>query len=174
VEASQKPIREDVSRYLDLLDLTTDGHARQLIVDMATEESTVPAKLDIRQPLTPLSVVLVVEDDLLVREAAEVLIQDLGHRTLSASDMDEARSILRSPHRIDGLFTDIYLKAAILGGCMLAREAIALRPKLHVLYTTGAFVTDKMSALLVEGAQLLRKPYTERQLQEAIGHLLAP
>jgi hypothetical protein len=31
------------------------------------------------------------------------------------------------------------------------REALALRPNLRVLYTTGNAVTDKMKALLIEG-----------------------
>ncbi len=84
-----------------------------------------------------MAVILVVEDDVFIREIAEMMIQDWGHDTLSASDVDEALSLLRSPQHIDALFTDIYLKNAVLGGCELARQAITLRPELRVLYTTG-------------------------------------
>src|ERR1022692_3440560 len=91
-----------------------------------------------------MAVILIVEDDVFIREIAEMMIQDLGHHTLSASDVDEALSHLRSPQHIDALFTDIYLKTAIFGGCELAHEAIKLRPILRVLYTTGNSVTDKM------------------------------
>jgi CheY-like chemotaxis protein len=119
-----------------------------------------------------MAVILIVEDDAFIRELAEMIIQGWGHDTLSAGDVDEALSILRSPQRIDVLFTDIYLKKAILGGCDLARQAIKLRPKLRVLYTTGNFVTESIKSLLIEGAQCLRKPYTERQLQNAIESLL--
>ena len=94
-----------------------------------------------------MAVILVVEDDVFIREVAEMMIQDWGHETLSAGDVDEALSFLRSPQHIDALFTDIYLKAAVHGGCDLARQAIALRPDLRVLYTTGNRVTDKMKAL---------------------------
>jgi DNA-binding NtrC family response regulator len=120
-----------------------------------------------------MAVILVVEDDVFIREIAEIMIQDWGHRTLSASDVDEALSLLRSPQHIDALFTDIYLKTAVLGGCELAREAISLRPKLRVLYTTGNSITDKMKALLVEGAYFLRKPYTQHQLQDSVEGMLA-
>jgi CheY-like chemotaxis protein len=120
-----------------------------------------------------MSVILVVEDDVFIREIAEMMIQDWGHRTLSASDVDEALSLLRSPQHIDALFTDIYLKTAVLGGCELARQAIALRPKLRVLYTTGNSVTDKMKALFVEGRHFLRKPYTPDQLQDSVEEMLA-
>ncbi len=120
-----------------------------------------------------MAVILIVEDDMFIREIAEMMIQDSGHHTLSASDVDEALSFLRSARHIDALFTDIYLKNLVLGGCDLARQAIKLRPKLRVLYTTGNFVTDKMKALFVEGTQFLRKPYTQHQLEDSVEELLA-
>src|SRR5450631_2085244 len=81
-----------------------------------------------------MAVILIVEDDIFIRDFAEMMIQDWGHRTLLASDVDEALSLLRSPQQIDALFTDIYLKKAVLGGYDLADEAIKLRPELRVLY----------------------------------------
>ncbi|HXL67243.1 MAG TPA: response regulator [Xanthobacteraceae bacterium] len=120
-----------------------------------------------------MAVVLIVVDDVFIREIAEMMIQDAGHQTLSASDVDEALLLLRSPQHIDALFTDIYLKVAVHGGCDLAHAAIALRPKLRVLYTTGNSITEKMKALLIEGTHFLRKPYTQNQLQNSVRDLLA-
>src|SRR5476651_1499835 len=120
-----------------------------------------------------MAVILIVEDDVFVRQIAELMIEDWGHNTLSASDVDEALSLLRSPQHVDALFTDIYLKTAVLGGCELAHRAIELRPKLRVLYTTGNFVTDKMKAQFVEGTHFLCKPYTQHQLQDSVENLLA-
>jgi len=120
-----------------------------------------------------MAIILVVEDDALIRMVAEMMIQDWGHETLSASDEDEALAILRSSQRIDALFTDIYLKASVLGGCNLASQAIALRPQLRVLYTTGNSLTEKMTALFVAGAHCLGKPYTQQQLQDSVAEMLA-
>jgi CheY-like chemotaxis protein len=120
-----------------------------------------------------MAVILIVEDDVFIREVAEMLIKDCGHQTLAACDVDEALTFLRSSQHIDALFTDIYLKTLVQGGCDLAHQAIALRPNLRVLYTTGNTVTDKMKALLIKGAHILRKPYTQHRLQNAIGELLA-
>ncbi len=120
-----------------------------------------------------MAVILIVEDDVFIREVAEMMIEGWGHQTLSASDVDEALTILRSPRHIDALFTDIYLKTAVLGGCELAIQAIALRPGLRVLYTTGNTITDKMKALLVEGTHFLHKPYTENQLEESVKTMFA-
>ena len=66
-----------------------------------------------------MAVILIVEDDVFIREVAEMMIQDWGHQTLAASDVDEALVFLRSPQHIDALFTDIYLKAWSLAGVNL-------------------------------------------------------
>jgi hypothetical protein len=67
---------------------------------------------------------------------------------------------IRSGQHIDALFTDIYLKDSILGGCELAHQAIALRPELRVLYTTGNFVTVGFSGTRL--AQHFALPTMER------------
>ena len=120
-----------------------------------------------------MSVILIVEDDVFLRDDAEMMIQDWGHDTLSASDVDEALSLLRSPQQIDALFTDIYLKNAVHGGYELAHQAIKLRLNLRVLYTTGHTINDKMKTLFVDGAHFLQKPYTQHQLQNSVKALLA-
>jgi|SRR5580692_10255937 CheY-like chemotaxis protein len=119
-----------------------------------------------------MAVILIVEDDVFVRQIAELMIDDLGHTTLSAFDLGDALSVLRSPRHIDALFTDIRLKTEVLGGCELAQRAVEVWPTLRVLYTTGNSITDKMKALFVEGAHFLPKPYTQDQLQDAVEKLL--
>jgi len=117
--------------------------------------------------------ILLVEDNVFIREVAEMIIQDLGHKTFSAGDEAEALLMLRSPQHLDALFTDIYLKEAVLGGCAVASEAHKLRPDLRILYTTGNSVTEKMRALFTAGSEFLLKPYSPKQLQDSVEHLLA-
>ncbi len=118
-------------------------------------------------------VILIVEDDVFIRELAETIIHEWGYQTFSAGDGDEALVLLRSPQHFDALFTDIYLKSAVLGGCELARQAIELRPQLRVLYTTGNSVTEKMKSLFAAGTHFLPKPYTLKQLQHSVEDLFA-
>ena len=120
-----------------------------------------------------MAVVLIVDDEVLILQFMEMMVQDLGHETLAASDMDEALAHLQSPQPIDALFTDIRLKSVVLGGFDLAHEAIKLRPELRVLYTTGSSMTEKMKALFVEGARFMQKPYTPDQLRNSMKELLA-
>jgi DNA-binding NtrC family response regulator len=101
------------------------------------------------------------------------MVGELGHGTFLASASDEAISHLRSSQQIDVLFTDIRLTTAAVGGCELAHQAIKLRPGLRVLYTSGSFKTDVMTAMFVEGARFLQKPYSMPQLQDSMNALLA-
>ena len=63
-----------------------------------------------------MAVILIVEDDVFIRDLAELIIQEAGHETLLASDVAEALLILNTPQTIDLLFTDIYLKKLVNGG----------------------------------------------------------
>lgn len=120
-----------------------------------------------------MAIILIVEDDVFTGLAAELMVGDLGHDTFLVSETDEAISHLRSSQQIDVLFTDIRLKTAVVGGCDLAHQAIKLRPGLRVLYTSGSFRTDKMTAMFVEGGRFLQKPYSKPQLQNSMNELLA-
>jgi CheY-like chemotaxis protein len=120
-----------------------------------------------------MAVILIVEDDGFLRDDAEMMIQDWGHEILSAGDVDEALSLLRSSQPIDALFTDIYLKKATLGGYELAQEAIKLRLNLRVLYTTANLIDETTKTMFVAGAHFLQKPYSRLQLQNSVGVLLA-
>ncbi len=119
-----------------------------------------------------MALILIVEDEMIVRLVAEMTLQRQGYKTLSAGDVDEAIELLRSPQHISALFTDIYLKTAPLGGCTLAHRALELRPDLKVLYTTGNVATQQMKSLFVDSAHFLPKPYSDDQLRDSMQVLL--
>jgi DNA-binding NtrC family response regulator len=119
-----------------------------------------------------MATVLIVEDDPIIRLAGENAMQEWGYQTLTASDVDEAMEILRSPQPIDVLFTDIYLKTEAHGGCDVARKGLDLRPDLRVLYVTGYTLIPKVRAMFVKDAECIGKPYTEAALKASIANLL--
>jgi DNA-binding NtrC family response regulator len=55
-----------------------------------------------------------------------------------------------------------------IDGLELAQKAVELCPSLRVIYTTGHGPTDGMTALFVEDAAFLPKPYMIKQLTEAV------
>ena len=119
-----------------------------------------------------MAIVLVVEDEEQVRVLAESILQEGGHRTISAANPEEALIVLRSDQPVDLLFVDLGMDEDFLGGIHLAQEAIKLRPGLPVLYTTGRGVTNAMKALFVEPYGFLAKPYRVTELMTALTNML--
>ena len=114
--------------------------------------------------------VLLVEDEPTVRALAESIIEALGYLILSAANAREAIALFQQDEPIDILFTDINLPdgSDAIDGLELARKAVELCPDLRVIYTTGHGQTDGMTARFVEDATFLPKPYTVKQLTEAV------
>jgi CheY-like chemotaxis protein len=114
--------------------------------------------------------VLVVEDEPTVRALAESIIEALGYMILSAANAREAIALFQQDEPIDILFTDINLPdgSDAIDGIELAQKAVELCPDLRVIYTTGGGQTDGMTALFVEDATFLPKPYTVKRLTEAV------
>lgn len=109
-------------------------------------------------------IVLVVEDDKLVRSYVLTQIESLGYTTLSANSGSEALAVLDSGAPVDLLFTDVIMPGA-MNGRELATEAQKRRPGLCVLFTSG--YTENaidQDGKLEQGILFLGKPYSRAQL----------
>jgi CheY-like chemotaxis protein len=117
-------------------------------------------------------VVLVVEDDIALLTLATSVIETHDFEALSAANAKEALALFEDGAAIDVLFTDINLPdgtSDALDGFELARRAVTLCPAgLRVIYTTGGGLTDGATALFVDGAMFLAKPYTHKNLIAAL------
>jgi PAS domain S-box-containing protein len=114
-------------------------------------------------------VVLVVEDDDLVRMAAADMVEALGFTALQAADAEEALEILGGGGRVDVLFTDIGLPG--MRGPELAAKAVGLRPRLKVVFASGYGETAETQD--IPAASHLGKPYQHSQLAEVLGKALS-
>jgi len=119
-----------------------------------------------------MATILIVEDEVFIRQNAGWTIEDLGHDILSACDLAEALVHLSASGHIHALFVDIRLNTLAHGGYDVANQAIKLRPGLRVLYTSGSHLTADMTSLFVSGGQFLQKPYSPTQLELSVGALL--
>ena len=117
--------------------------------------------------------ILLVEDDELVRRYAEDQLRGLGYRVIVARNGAQALDALRQNPHIDLLFTDVMMPGS-MNGRQLADAAVALRPALRVLYTSGYTENAIIHhGRLDPGIQLLNKPYTRaalaRKVRAALG-----
>jgi CheY-like chemotaxis protein len=111
-----------------------------------------------------MATVLIVEDQEQILALARSLLEEEGHKIFTAPNVGEALAILGGPEPIDALLVDIILNLDMQAGIELAKRAVALKPGLKVVYSTGLTLTDEMKGLLVPGAAILEKPYTLAQL----------
>jgi CheY-like chemotaxis protein len=118
----------------------------------------------------PGETLLVVEDNDDVRRLGVAALQSLGYRVLEAGDGPTALRILDAPDgaRIDLLFSDVILPGG-MSGHALADQAVARRPGLLVLFTSG-YTRNAMSqqGRLVTDVRMLPKPYTLESLATSI------
>jgi CheY-like chemotaxis protein len=114
-------------------------------------------------------VVLVVEDEPLVRGMIVEELADLGFQVLEADTGEAGLAVLQDGHPVDVLFTDIRLPGA-MDGWHLARAGRAHCPDLHVVYATGYTVER---SLQLPGSVFVTKPYRPSVIAETIRTLLA-
>jgi DNA-binding NtrC family response regulator len=119
-----------------------------------------------------MAVVLVVEDDEQVRVLAESVLQEAGHTVIAATGVDGAQALLDTEQSIDVLFIDLALGGDLEAGLRVAQEARVARPRLSVIYTSGAGVNAGMKAMFSEPCLFLAKPYNVEQLTKSVAYLL--
>ena len=112
--------------------------------------------------------VLVVEDDELVRRLTTRRLRYLGHDVLQAANSGEALQVFNEHPDVELLITDMIMPESLSGHelALLLREQA---PELQVIIASG--YSDELAALenlTEERMVLLRKPYDNYQLREAL------
>jgi PAS domain S-box-containing protein len=109
-------------------------------------------------------VVLVVEDDALVRRYVVTQVESLGYTTLEASNAAEALDVIGNAAAVDLLFTDVIMPGP-MNGRQLVDEALKRRPSLKTLFTSGYTENAIVHhGRLDSGVLLLAKPYRRSDL----------
>jgi CheY-like chemotaxis protein len=112
-------------------------------------------------------VVLIVEDDVLVRRHVVSQVQSLGYRTLAASNASEAEAIIAGEEKIDLLFTDVVMPGGV-NGRQLAIEAQRRRPFLRTLYTSGYAETAMVGDGHIDAGVLYRRADLAKMIRTAL------
>jgi signal transduction histidine kinase len=112
-------------------------------------------------------VVLVVEDEAVVRSLIVEELQELGYIALEAVDGPKGLEMLQSRRRIDMLITDIGLPG--LNGRQVADAARQLKPELKILFMTGYAENAALaSGFLEPGMEMITKPFAMEALATRI------
>jgi signal transduction histidine kinase/CheY-like chemotaxis protein len=145
------------------------GTSVKLYLPRLTEKSK-QARRRLRGPVQSRGsgeLVLVVEDDSLVRDQTSEAMRELGYAVLDSANAADALAILDRMPKIRLLFTDVVMPE--VDGKQLAEEALRRHPNLKVLFTTG-YTTNAVvhGGRLDPGVNLITKPFTLEQLAEKV------
>jgi len=113
-------------------------------------------------------VVLIVEDEFLLRIDAADVIAASGFDVIEASNADEAIEILERRPDIAVIFTDIQMPGS-MDGLKLARSVRGRWPPIKIVATSGLVHVTESD--LPEGGRFLPKPYSPAQVTGVLREL---
>jgi CheY-like chemotaxis protein len=122
--------------------------------------------MGLAEPRRP--VVLVVEDDYLLRLDAADMIRAADFEVIEAANADEAIAILESRNDIAVVFTDVQMPGS-MDGLRLARAVRGRWPPIKIITTSGQRIIEELD--LPEGGRFLPKPYNPTQVSGVLREL---
>ncbi|MDE2330600.1 MAG: response regulator [Bradyrhizobium sp.] len=119
-------------------------------------------------PETRRPVVLIVEDEMLLRIDAAEMIKAAGFEVVEAANADEAIEVLEARRDITVVFTDIQMPGS-MDGLKLARAVRGRWPPIKIIATSGRLNVREMD--LPEGGRFLAKPYSHANVARMLREL---
>jgi CheY-like chemotaxis protein len=139
--------------------LISFGHIGKRPVMMVLDHSSAPA------------VVLVVEDEMLLRMRAVDMVEDAGFTSVEAANADEAVAILESRSDIALLLTDIQMPGS-MDGLKLAHAVHERWPPIRIILVSGQLRLANID--IPADSRFFGKPLEAKEMiaemQEMIGH----
>ncbi|MDO7897550.1 hybrid sensor histidine kinase/response regulator [Pseudomonas citrulli] len=149
---SQKGVGTSAQLWLPLADTSAPEKT-------AIEATTAPAVQEL--------LVLVVDDDSLVLTSTRLLIEDLGHRVLSAHSGSQALELHARNPDIDLVITDMAMPQ--MDGAQLAKSLRDRQPDLPIILATG--YAERLEGFASELPRLT-KPFKQIDLVQVIGQAM--
>jgi two-component system cell cycle sensor histidine kinase/response regulator CckA len=117
-------------------------------------------------------IVLLVEDEAMVRAVAERALTRHGYTVLTAENGEAALEILDRVGHIDLMISDVVMPT--MDGPTTVREARKTRPDLPILFISGYAEEQLRKSIDLERVAFLAKPFSVQKLAEAARDALAP
>jgi two-component system cell cycle sensor histidine kinase/response regulator CckA len=115
------------------------------------------------------AVVLLVEDEEIVRTLATRVLEDEGYAVIAAESAANALCLIKEQRpKVDVILTDVVMPGAT--GPELVREILPLLQSPAVVYMSG--YTDNAIRELEPGAEFLAKPFSLASLSDILGRVV--
>ena len=148
------------------------GTQVNILLPVASTDGAVAAKDQHEEMRNGQGSILLVEDELDLRNVSAEFLSSLGYSVTCASSGPEALDLLATADQIDLVITDVVMPK--MSGREFANQLLQVRPNTRLLYVSG--YTDDIvlqSGISREGMFLLQKPYSLKQLARKVQTLMA-
>ncbi len=150
------------------------GTMFRIYLPLTQADAAAPPATGAAAPRAGKATILLVEDEVNVREFAAAVLQNDGYNVLQGKTGEHALEVWQwHSAKIDLLLTDVVLPGD-LSGPQMGALLMAEKPSLRVILTTG-YSCDSVTPLSSNGvlSLVLGKPYTPRILLKAVREALA-
>ena len=148
------------------------GTSVRIYLPAAEPEADASDGQALQEPVLPggSETILLVEDDERLRRVLSRRLSSLGYEVIEAENGAAGMAQVATRRDVALLFTDIVMPGGMTG-LDLAEAAVALRPDLKVLFTSG-YAAPEIARFGLESGAWLGKPYTADELAEKLRDVL--
>ncbi|MDH3342986.1 MAG: ATP-binding protein, partial [Gammaproteobacteria bacterium] len=115
-------------------------------------------------PVRGSGTILIVDDEPALVLLSKEILSSHGYKVLMAYSGSEALDIIKNENNVDLLFSDVLMPGG-MNGYELAEQALALRPDLKILFSSGYdgdnYMKEKKN---LQAFTLIKKPYSSNNL----------
>lgn len=161
-----------IERHGGLISVESEvGHGTTFLIDLPAARSAKPTDSSLQEPMElPALSILVVDDELVVRETLSEMLQVMEHKVTSVGSGQEALKRLEGGDHFDLVFTDLSMPE--MDGWEVAREIRHRWPDVSITLVTGyGKGTEPPSGEknLIDG--VIGKPFDFEEVREAIAQV---
>lgn len=165
-----------VMQHEGFIDVVSDpgiGSCFTIFLPVLEGGDEVQGTIDDEDPVSGTGRVLLIEDDLHVRNITEKMLTECGYTVCAVKDGSEGLALLKRPDvQVDVVVLDAVLPGA--QGNALVREMKKSSESVRIIITSGVFNRERVDSLIESGADIfLRKPYTLRSLSVSLHDVLS-
>ncbi len=153
---------------------STEGQGTNFVIYLPVhkiDEAALTAATKVEKPrerpaeLWGSGVILLVEDEDMVRVVAERALARHGYTVITASNGEEGLELLGSRNDIDLLISDVVMP--VMDGPTMVRHARERFPKLPILFMSGYAEEQLRKSIDLDNVAFVPKPFSVQQLAEA-------
>lgn len=116
-------------------------------------------------------VILVVEDEVLLRIFASDFLEEAGFKVFEAVNADEALAVLQARPDVQAILTDIEMPNGSMNGIALARDVRARWPGVCIIVTSGR-ATPRPEDELPADVPFISKPYSPVTILDLLQNMI--